>query len=111
MNPGTWIALGFLWYMIFLAGRKRKKVATLKPLKNRKDGREMEEMARKFIGRECLIYGYDNANVTSGIIREVENGAMLIEKDGAPEVINLSFVIRIREYPRNKKGKKKSIVV
>ena len=27
------------------------------------------------------------------------------------EILNLDFVIRIREYPRNKKGKKKSVVV
>ena len=31
--------------------------------------------------------------------------------DGKIEAINLDFVIRIREYPRNKKGKKKSVVL
>lgn len=34
-----------------------------------------------------------------------------MEKDGKIEVLNLDFVIRIREYPRNKNGKKKAIVV
>ena len=45
------------------------------------------------------------------IIKEVTEGAILIEKDGKIEAINLDFVIRIREYPRNKKGKKKSVVL
>ena len=35
----------------------------------------------------------------------------MVEKDGKIEALNLDFVIRIREYPRNKKGKKKSIVL
>ena len=32
-------------------------------------------------------------------------------KDRTLEAINLDFVIRIREYPKNKKGKKKSVVL
>ena len=44
------------------------------------------------------------------IIKEVSSSAILIEKDGKLEAINLDFVVRIREYPRNKKGKKKAIV-
>ena len=46
-----------------------------------------------------------------GIIKEVTDGAVLVEKNGKLEAINLDFVIRIREYPRNKNGKKKSVVL
>ena len=46
-----------------------------------------------------------------GVIKEVTDGAILLEKDGKEEAINLDFVIRIREYPRNKNGKKKSVVL
>ena len=34
----------------------------------------------------------------------------MVEMGGKTEAINLDFVIRIREYPRNKNGKKKSVV-
>ena len=34
-----------------------------------------------------------------------------VEKNGTVEAINLDFVIRIREFPKNKKGKKKSLVL
>ena len=71
----------------------------------------MVELAKKFIDKECLIYSFDGNRQYDGIIKEVTNGAMLIEKDGAIEAINLDFVIRIREYPRNKNGKKKSVVL
>ena len=38
-------------------------------------------------------------------------GMVLLENNGSIEAINLDFVIRIREYPRDKKGKKKSVVL
>ena len=41
----------------------------------------------------------------------VTDGAILVEKNGKLEAINIDFVIRIREFPRNKNGKKKSVVL
>lgn len=70
----------------------------------------MVELAKKFIGKECLINTFDNTQF-DGTIKEVTNNAMLIEHNGAIEALNLDFVLRIREYPKNKKGKKKSVVL
>ena len=36
--------------------------------------------------------------------------AILVEKNGTSEAINLDFVIRIREFPKNKKGKKSVVL-
>ena len=58
-----------------------------------------------------MIGTFDGSRQFDGIIREVTDGAVMIEKDGKLEAINLDFVIRIREYPRNKNGKKKSVVL
>ena len=71
----------------------------------------MIELAKRFIGKECLIYAFDSNHQFSGIIKEVTDGAILLENNNTLEAINLDFVIRIREYPKNKKGKKKSVVV
>ena len=70
----------------------------------------MRELAERFIDKECVIYSFDGSHQYEGIIREVIDGAILVEKEGKLEAINLDFVIRIREYPRNKNGKKKSII-
>ena len=71
----------------------------------------MLELAKRFIGKECLVYAFDGGHQFDGVIKEVTDGAILLEKDGKEEAINLDFVIRIREYPRNKNGKKKSVVL
>ena len=70
----------------------------------------MKELAEKFIDKECLIYSFDE-NQYVGVIKEVVGGAILIEKDGSLEAINLDFIIRIREYPKGKNGKKKAVVL
>ncbi|MBP3313248.1 MAG: hypothetical protein J6K84_01115 [Oscillospiraceae bacterium] len=72
---------------------------------------EMVELAKKFIDKECLIYAFDSNHQFDGVIKEVTNGAILLEKAGKIEAINLDFVIRIREYPTDKKGKKKSVIL
>ena len=71
----------------------------------------MIELAKKFIDKECLIYAFDSNHQFTGVIKEVTDGAILIENNGTLEAINLDFVIRIREYPKNKNGKKKSVVL
>lgn len=69
----------------------------------------MRELANKFVGKECLIYTL-NSQIT-GTIKEVSDSGLLIENDNNVEVVNLDYVVRLREYPKNKKGKKKSVVV
>ena len=71
----------------------------------------MKELANRFIDKECLITAFDSNHQFEGVIKEVSDSAILLEKNGAVEAINLDFVIRIREFPKNKKGKKKSVVL
>ena len=70
----------------------------------------MYELAQKFIGKECLIYTF-NASQLTGVIKEVNEGAILIENGDNLEAVNFDFIVRIREYPRKKNGKKKSVIL
>jgi FKBP-type peptidyl-prolyl cis-trans isomerase 2 len=90
---------------------RRKIIATM--VTNRKKKLErtnMKEMAKRFVGKECIIYYYDGNQLT-GVIKEISGGAALVERNEALEAINLDFVSRIREYPKGKNGKKKSVVI
>ena len=71
----------------------------------------MKELAKRFLDKECLISSFDSNHQFEGVIKEVSDSAILVEKYGTVEAINLDFVIRIREFPKNKKGKKKSVVL
>lgn len=112
MQP-HFIPIIILLIIILSLYRRRKLIAVKKVIERNgvKEKEKLIELAKKFIDKECLIYSFDGGHQYEGIIKEVADGAILLEKDGNVEVINLSFVIRIREFPKNKKGKKKSVVL
>lgn len=112
MKPQYLIFL-FLFILLYMMYRTRRAVVAKKTIQNRrKEGKtDMMELAKRFIDKECLIYSFDSNHQYQGVIKEVSNSAVLIENGGTVEAINLDFVIRIREFPKNKKGKKKSVVL
>jgi len=113
LNPSTYIPIIVMWIIIiYVLLSNRKAVIARQIIKKRKTegNTEMKELAMRFIDKECVISSFDGNHQYEGIIKEVTDGALLLEKDGKIEAINLDFVIRIREYPRNKKGKKKTII-
>ena len=114
MNPSTYLPIIVLWIFIFIMLRNRRRSVIAQKIieKRRSEGNtEMKELAKRFIDKECIISSFDGNHQYEGVLKEVTDGAILMEKDGKIEAINLDFVIRIREYPRNKKGKKKSVVL
>ena len=112
LQPSYFIPFFIMIMVLYSVCRNRKVVIARKRMKNRKreDKTEMIELAKRFIGKECLVYSFDSSHQFQGVIKEVSNGAVLIEKDHKVEAINLEYVIRIREYPKKKNGKKKAIV-
>ena len=42
----------------------------------------MKELAKRFIDKECIISSFDGNHQYEGIIKEVTDGAILVEKDG-----------------------------
>ncbi len=110
-----WILLLWLLFFVIFQQRKTQRTeAAVHHIKNRKKEAEaMEALAKQFTGKECIIYTINsNDGSIAGIIREVSGSGMLIEDArGQLQAVNLEYVTRIREYPRNKKGKKESVIL
>ena len=62
----------------------------------------MIELAKRFIGKECVIYAFDSDHQFRGTVKEVTGAAVLIENKGVVEAINLDYVIRIKEIAARK---------
>lgn len=70
----------------------------------------MNELIKNYIGKECIIScSFESGRV--GTITKVEDSWIEIETTQGPEIINIDYIVKIKEYPRNKNGKKKSIVL
>lgn len=68
----------------------------------------MSELLKNYIDKDCIIYTI-NTQLT-GIIKEVSDSWISVEIHENVEIINIDYITRIREYPKNKNGKKKSIL-
>lgn len=111
------ILLALLLLVIIPGIRRRRRLAAVRHILNRKkQNREkmaMKELAKRFIGKECIIYTItSNDSSIQGVIEEIGDSGMTVKRNsGETEIINLEFVTRIREYPRKKNGKKKEIIL
>lgn len=111
MNP-AYTSIFLILFVILISNREKAKKAFVKKAilsKNHKEKEYMLELAKTFIGKECMVYTLNSEQLT-GVIKEVSEGAILIEKNENRQIVNLDYIIRIREYPRDKKGKKKSVI-
>ena len=106
MEPSTIASFIPIWILLFVilpAQRRRKRTILANTILNKGlEKKEMFELAKRFIEKECIIYVFDG-NQYTGVIKEVNEGAILIEKKGNAEAINLSFVVKIKEIQKCKK--------
>ena len=58
----------------------------------------MKEFAKKFIGKKCLITFSDDTIQYVGVLKEVTDGAILLDDNNKIKALNLNFVICIQDY-------------
>ena len=103
----------FLWVIIILLLLQRKKVQRMihvLRIKRKKRGIvDMSHIIEKFIGKDCLI-NLGSGSTADGIVKSVADGWVELEgKDGNMQAVNVDYISRIREYPKNKNGKRKTV--
>ena len=112
MNP-AYCTIFIVIFLIILPARRRRKAAAAMRLilrkKRVKGANKMHELLEKYVGKECTVYTLGDSNVT-GTVTALKDGWLNIEdKLGNEEVLNLDYIVRVREIPLNKNGKKKVI--
>lgn len=115
LNNMTWVFAMLPLLIIVMDNRRRNRAFVKKRImsrKNKKEKKIMYEIVKEYIDKECIIYTMNsslNSQIT-GTIKGITEGWISVQTSDSVEAINLEFVTRIREYPRNKKGKKKLII-
>lgn len=76
---------------------------------------KFEEAFAKYLGQEVLVYTVSQGGSLSSVIdctlEEIGEGWVRVTQDDDKNesIVNTANIIRIREYPRNKNGKKKMV--
>ena len=115
LDTSIWICVFLpLFIAVFVTQKEKKKQHIFKIFKMRKKrgGFNMNELIKKFIGKECIITTM-NESVT-GIVESVEDNWIEVSpikknKIGS-EIISLDYISRIREYPTSENGKRRIFV-
>ena len=111
----TW----FIWLVVFtMIARRRKEereaeLVRSKACLRRKKGKAkiMEDMIREYLGKDVVIYTLGRSSMVSGVLDLVKDGWCVIKdfESGEAQTVNLEYVVRVREYPKDKNGKRKLI--
>ncbi len=110
------VSLLLLLWLIWLS--KRHRAAVMMQLRRlykkrlEKENFTMSSVMDRFLGKDCLIYFSMGSGQISGTIESVEDNWLVIRTlAGQTDVVSLDYVNRVREYPLDKHGKRKSIVL
>lgn len=72
---------------------------------------DMNEVFGRYIGKDCVIYlSNSSSNVMECKVTGVSDNWLTVESRDGVEIINVDYIIRIKEHPVNKNGKKKSVI-
>lgn len=109
----SYIPVFILFIIIFVIFREDKKQNIRRIIKKRKKRGivDMSDIFNKYIGKDCIVYTSNNnlSAIECNVTGVNDNWLCIKTKDG-DEVINLDYIVRVKEHPVNKNGKKKSVV-
>lgn len=113
----TYYLMFIVCFLLIMQSRTRRKfISASKALRKKKENKietekDMKKLAENFVGKDCLIYTLScESSAVKGTLKEVSDTAVLVEYKGNIQAVNLEYIVRIREWPTNSKGKKKSVI-
>lgn len=110
----TWYVV-YIWIIVivllYFPLKKRRRAAANRVIAKKRIGKQEEnkivkEFAQRFIGKDVYIKLLEGT--ADGFIKEVTDGGIILESNGNLQIVNLDYVMKIREYPY-KKGKRATI--
>lgn len=101
-----WIVVIFLFVIVFHDKKKRnKQIEILRKIRNRRNRIMNGDMLKIFVGKDCVVYTVDK--YVSGVIEQINDNWLNIKTKDGLEMLNIEYIVRVKEYPLDKNGKKK----
>lgn len=110
-----WISICMLILVLSLLYQQRGELRQVvrRIQKRRKGGKAMSETLQQFLGRECVITLANGSGIT-GVVKAIDGNWVTVQTGKLDEeninLLSLDYIMRIREYPKNKNGKRKSVI-
>lgn len=96
---------------IVLRDNRSKNIRRIIRKRRKKGFRDMSEVFNRYIGKDCVVYlSNTSSNILECKVTSVSDNWLTVESRDGVEIINVDYIIRIKEHPLNKNGKKKSVI-
>lgn len=83
------------------AAKRRKKHMT------KEERAKMNEIIQRFIGKRCIISTIiSESSSIVGTITESNDSWITVSYDDTEEIVNIDYIVHIKEYPQKKKKNK-----
>ncbi len=110
MTSAAYLPIIILFIIIFITYQNEKKVVFKNIIQKKKGRGFMNEVIQRYIGKDCLIYLSLSSTVVTGNVISINNNWLTVKTKDGEETVNLDYIIRIKEHPVNKNGKKKNVI-
>ncbi|MBR2869245.1 MAG: hypothetical protein IKB88_09335 [Clostridia bacterium] len=70
----------------------------------------MNEIINAYINKDCVIYLSNSSSVITGNLISLNDNWITVKTKDGNEILNIDYIVRLKEHPVNKKGKKKEII-
>lgn len=96
-----------LVFLIYIPRKKRRTYITNRIITEKGSGSAvMKELAERLIGKDVYVKLLEGT--ADGVITEVTDSGMVLENKNGLQIVNLNYIMKIREYPY-KNGKRATI--
>lgn len=114
MNAAVWLCVFLPLLLILFERRQKNYIAAHRILRKQKERQiTMTEVIKRYIGQECVIdtinTGARSSSIT-GIIRELQDGWIIVGRGAENEAINLEYVVRCGNIRAINKARKKRLL-
>lgn len=110
-NRGFIFLLFLVVFLTLYYERQRvRKLLNVLRIKRKRGEKPMAHIIESFLGKDCIL-NLASGGTADGIVKSVSEGWVTLEnQEGKLQAVNMDYVSRIREYPKNKNGKRKIVV-
>lgn len=109
----SYIPVFIIFIVLFIILREENNRNIRRIIKKRKKRgiTAMSDIFNRYVGKDCLVYvSNGSSNVIECNVTGVNDNWLCIRTRDGDEVINLDYIVRVKEHPVNKNGKKKSVI-
>ena len=111
MGPSYFTVFIAFLLLLWLSFERSATIRRIIMKKKKRRRIRMNELISGFVCKDCIVYiSASSGTSINGVITSLNENWITVKTAGGEEVINLDYVIRVKEHPVGKNGKKKKIV-